>query len=115
MNRPRQDLRHAARRRQFPVSRIDHGGHSEHQAGCARFVSAKFPAEIERLLGFSPKVPAALAALDKLPEDFDRLPVDYDQFRQYMLCLRRGNRRFTTVPSNIQTIPDLFMFSQPCN
>ena len=46
---------------------------------------AKFPAEIERLLGFSPKVPAALAALDKLPEDFDRLPVDYDQFRQYLL------------------------------
>ena len=46
---------------------------------------AKFPAEIERLLGFSPKVPASLAALDKLPEDFDRLPVDYDQFRQYLL------------------------------
>ncbi|MEI8062871.1 MAG: threonine synthase [Verrucomicrobiota bacterium] len=46
---------------------------------------AKFPAEIERLLGFSPAVPAALAALDKLPEDFDRLPVDYEQFRQYLL------------------------------
>jgi len=27
----------------------------------------------------------SLAALDKLPEDFDRLPVDYDQFRQYLL------------------------------
>ncbi len=46
---------------------------------------AKFPDEIERLLGFSPAVPAALATLDKLPEDFDRLPVDYDQFRQYLL------------------------------
>jgi len=46
---------------------------------------AKFPNEIERLLGFSPEVPAALAALDKLPEDFDRLPVDYEQFRRYVL------------------------------
>ena len=46
---------------------------------------AKFPDEIERLLGFSPAVPAALAALDKLPEDFDRLPVDYGQFQAYLL------------------------------
>jgi threonine synthase len=45
---------------------------------------AKFPEEIERLLGFSPEVPASLAALDKLPEDFDRLPVDYGQFQQYL-------------------------------
>ena len=46
---------------------------------------AKFPQEIERLLGFTPEVPPSLAALDKLPEDFDRLPVDYDQFREYLL------------------------------
>ena len=46
---------------------------------------AKFPEEIERLLGFSPTVPPALAALDQLPEDFDQLPVDYEQFRQYLL------------------------------
>jgi threonine synthase len=46
---------------------------------------AKFPEEIERLLGFSPEVPPALAALDQLPEDFDRLPVDYRQFQQYLL------------------------------
>jgi threonine synthase len=46
---------------------------------------AKFPEQIERLLGFSPSVPPALAALDKLPEDFDRLPVDYAQFQQYLL------------------------------
>ncbi len=45
---------------------------------------AKFPAEIERLLGFSPEVPATLAALDTLPEDFDRLPVDYAQFQRYL-------------------------------
>jgi threonine synthase len=46
---------------------------------------AKFPEEIERLLGFSPEVPSSLAALDKLPEDFDRMPVDYGQFQKYLL------------------------------
>ncbi len=46
---------------------------------------AKFPEEIERLLGFSPEVPASLTALDKLPEDFDRMPVDYGQFQKYLL------------------------------
>jgi len=46
---------------------------------------AKFPEEIERLLGFSPEVPPSLAALDKLPEDFDRMPVDYEQFRKYLI------------------------------
>jgi threonine synthase len=46
---------------------------------------AKFPEEIERLLGFSPKVPPSLAALDKLKEDFDRLPVDYAQFQHYLM------------------------------
>jgi threonine synthase len=46
---------------------------------------AKFPEEIERLLGFSPEVPPALALLDKLPEDFDRMPVDYEQFKHYLI------------------------------
>lgn len=46
---------------------------------------AKFPEEIERLLGVSPEVPPSLAALDKLPEDFDRMPVDYGQFQKYLL------------------------------
>jgi len=46
---------------------------------------AKFPEEIERVLGFSPDVPASLSALDKLPEDFDRMPVDYGQFQKYLL------------------------------
>lgn len=46
---------------------------------------AKFPEEIERLLGFSPEAPPSLAALDKLPEDFDQMPVDYERFREYLL------------------------------
>ncbi|MGD0017426.1 MAG: threonine synthase, partial [Verrucomicrobiia bacterium] len=46
---------------------------------------AKFPEEIERLLGFSPQVPPSLATLDKLPEDYDRMAVDYDQFKRYLI------------------------------
>jgi threonine synthase len=46
---------------------------------------AKFPEEIERLLGFSPEVPPSLAALDKLPEDYDKMTVDYAQFQKYLL------------------------------
>ncbi|MBM3881842.1 MAG: threonine synthase [Verrucomicrobia bacterium] len=46
---------------------------------------AKFPEEIQALLGFTPEVPAALAALDNLAEDYDRLPVDYAEFRDYLL------------------------------
>jgi threonine synthase len=45
---------------------------------------AKFPEEIEAALGFSPSVPPALAALDRLPEDYDRLPADYAAFRAYL-------------------------------
>jgi len=47
---------------------------------------AKFPEEIERLLGFRPDVPPSLAALDSLPEDYDRLEPDYDAFRDYLLA-----------------------------
>jgi threonine synthase len=46
---------------------------------------AKFPEEIERLLGFSPEVPPSLAALDKLTEDYDRMAVDYNQFKRYLI------------------------------
>ncbi len=47
---------------------------------------AKFPDEIERILGFSPAAPPALAALDRVPEDFDRMEVDYAAFREYLLA-----------------------------
>jgi threonine synthase len=46
---------------------------------------AKFPEEIERVLGFTPDVPPALAALDQLAEDYDILPVDYESFRSYLI------------------------------
>ena len=51
---------------------------------------AKFPEEIEKTLGFTPQVPPALAALDKLPEDYDRLPVDYAAFRDYVANQHRA-------------------------
>ncbi|MBI5383726.1 MAG: threonine synthase [Verrucomicrobia bacterium] len=47
---------------------------------------AKFPEEIEKALGFAPGVPPALAMLDKLAEDYDRLPVDYAAFQDYLLA-----------------------------
>jgi threonine synthase len=45
---------------------------------------AKFPEEIEKILGLTPDVPASLAALDELAEDYDRMRVDYDAFRDYL-------------------------------
>ncbi|MGD0538022.1 MAG: threonine synthase [Verrucomicrobiota bacterium] len=46
---------------------------------------AKFPEEIEKVLGFAPATPPALAALDKLTEDYDRLTVDEAAFRNYLI------------------------------
>ncbi len=46
---------------------------------------AKFPEEIERLLGFAPETPPALAALDQLAEDYDMMPVDDEYFRSYLI------------------------------
>lgn len=46
---------------------------------------AKFPGEIERILGFSPEVPPSLAALEGLPEKFDSMNVDYPVFKAYLV------------------------------
>ena len=47
---------------------------------------AKFPDEVERILGITPDVPPALAALDKLAEEYDRLATDYGAFRDYLIA-----------------------------
>ena len=52
---------------------------------------AKFPEEIENTIGFSPDVPAAMEAMNKMPEDFDRLGADYDKFRDYLLEKQRNS------------------------
>jgi threonine synthase len=46
---------------------------------------AKFPEEIERVLGFVPEVPSSLSALDHQAEDFERLPPDYATFQSYLI------------------------------
>jgi threonine synthase len=46
---------------------------------------AKFPEEIEKNLGFTPDVPPALIAAEKLPEDYDRMEPDYEKFRSYLV------------------------------
>jgi threonine synthase len=50
---------------------------------------AKFPEEIERALGFTPDVPPALAALDRLPENYDQLSTAYPAFKDYLLAAHR--------------------------
>jgi len=47
---------------------------------------AKFPEEIERMMGWSPDVPPAMSAVLKLPEDFDRMGADYGKFREYLIA-----------------------------
>jgi len=46
---------------------------------------AKFPEEIERLLGFSPEVPASLSAVEAKPESYLTMPVDYAAFKRLLL------------------------------
>jgi len=46
---------------------------------------AKFPEEIERMMGWSPDIPPAMEATNKMPEDFDRMDADYQKFREYLV------------------------------
>jgi threonine synthase len=46
---------------------------------------AKFPEEVEKVVGWPPDVPPAMAAAIQLPEDFERMGADYDKFRAYLL------------------------------
>jgi threonine synthase len=46
---------------------------------------AKFPEEVEKVVGWPPDVPPAMEAAIQLPEDFDRMGADYDAFRAYLI------------------------------
>ena len=46
---------------------------------------AKFPEEVEKVVGWAPDVPAAMTAGLQLPEDYDRMDADYEEFRRYLL------------------------------
>jgi threonine synthase len=45
---------------------------------------AKFPEEIERLLGFSPEVPASLAEVERKQEKYRTMANDYEAFRKLL-------------------------------
>lgn len=47
---------------------------------------AKFPEEIQRMTGWTPDIPPAMEITNKLPEDFDRMGADYEQFREYLIA-----------------------------
>jgi threonine synthase len=51
---------------------------------------AKFPEEIERLLGFSPEAPSSLAEVERKTEQFSTMPVDYGSFHK-LICERYGH------------------------
>jgi threonine synthase len=46
---------------------------------------AKFPDEIERLLNFSPDLPAVLAEVEQKKEQYLSMPVDYQTFHQLLI------------------------------
>jgi threonine synthase len=46
---------------------------------------AKFPEEVEKVVGWPPDVPENMLAALKLPEDFDRMGADYAKFKEYLL------------------------------
>jgi threonine synthase len=46
---------------------------------------AKFPEEIETMMGWSPDIPRAMELTNKKSEDFDCLEADYEIFRRYLL------------------------------
>ncbi|HTI99591.1 MAG TPA: threonine synthase [Dongiaceae bacterium] len=47
---------------------------------------AKFPDEVEKVVGWPPDVPASMTAAIQMPEAFDRMGADYDKFRDYLLA-----------------------------
>jgi threonine synthase len=46
---------------------------------------AKFPEEIEQLLGFSPDAPDSLTSVEKKSESFLSSPVDYGKFKSMLI------------------------------
>ena len=46
---------------------------------------AKFPDEVEKVVGWPPDVPPAMTAAIQLPEDYDRMDADYELFKNYLV------------------------------
>ena len=47
---------------------------------------AKFPVEVQKVVGWEPDVPANMLASLKLVEDYDRMGADYEKFKRYLLA-----------------------------
>ena len=47
---------------------------------------AKFPEEVEKVVGWPPDVPPAMTAAIQLPEDYDQMGADYEKFKSYLLA-----------------------------
>ena len=64
--------------------------HPEHQDRLAVSVEtahpAKFPEEIQATIGVNPAVPPSLAGLDERPEHYERMPANYERFRDWLLA-----------------------------
>lgn len=45
---------------------------------------AKFPVEVEKVVGWEPDVPANMLASLRLPEDYDHMDGDYEKFKSYL-------------------------------
>ena len=50
---------------------------------------AKFPVEVEKVVGWKPDVPANMLASLKLPEDYDRMGGEYEKFKAYLMAQHR--------------------------
>ena len=46
---------------------------------------AKFPVEVQKVVGWEPDVPTNMLASLRLPEDFDRMGADYAKFKAYLI------------------------------
>ncbi len=46
---------------------------------------AKFPVEVQKVVGWEPDVPTNMLASLRLPEDFDRMDADYEKFKTYLI------------------------------
>lgn len=69
--------------------RAGSSGASPHQDTPAVIIEtanpAKFPEEVEKVVGWPPDVPPVMAAAIKKPEDFDRMGADYEKFKAYLI------------------------------
>ncbi len=46
---------------------------------------AKFPEEINRLLGFDPELPPALQGIEEKEEHYEKIPLEYGAFKEYLV------------------------------